>query len=218
LHVDRGQFKESEQLHTQALNIREKTLGENHPHVSHSLQGLGNAKIHLGDHSEAADLLERSLIIRQSSLGSDHPHTARSFQSLGNLKSELGDHTEAERLHQKALDIIQNRLGDDHHFSLKSLAGLARVKSHQGDHVSAESLNEKIFHIKKKINPNASAGFSSSNDSLKLLLRDSFQDLEIGGHVSNRMKDSFGFKTHDKPSRLSKLISGIKSMFQSNPS
>jgi tetratricopeptide (TPR) repeat protein len=71
-----GKFSEAVPLAQQALAIREKALGSDHPNVATSLNSLASFYLERGRYTEAEPLFKRSLAISEKSLGLDHPEVA----------------------------------------------------------------------------------------------------------------------------------------------
>ena len=103
---DQNKYKEAANLLNDALSIREKTLGENHPAVSVHLDYLlESIEINLlkskkvaatlnnlavlygkrGKYKEAEPLCKRALEIREKVLGKDHPDVAKQLNNLALL-------------------------------------------------------------------------------------------------------------------------------------
>lgn len=68
-----------------ALAIREKTLGENHPAVAATLNNLAVLYGKRGKYKEAEPLCKRALDIREKVLGKDHPDVAKQLNNLALL-------------------------------------------------------------------------------------------------------------------------------------
>src|SRR5436190_6989468 len=100
-----GKYSEAIPPATQALQLREKALGPEHPATATSSNDLGYLYAEVGDYVKAEPLYERALKIREKVLGPDHPHTATSLNNLGELYNEMRDYAKAEPLLQRALKI-----------------------------------------------------------------------------------------------------------------
>jgi tetratricopeptide (TPR) repeat protein len=72
-----GRYAEAEPLLKRALEIRERSLGPDHPDVAESLNNLALLYESRGRSAEAEPLLKRALAIREKSLGPDRPDVAR---------------------------------------------------------------------------------------------------------------------------------------------
>ena len=112
---DQNKYKEAANLLNDALAIREKTLGENHPAVAATLNNLavlygkrGKYKVradasaeinltHQNISQDAEPLCKRALEIREKVLGSDHPDVAKQLNNLALLCQNQGKYEEVER-------------------------------------------------------------------------------------------------------------------------
>jgi tetratricopeptide (TPR) repeat protein len=75
LYYSQGKYKEAEPLYQQALALRQKLLGDDHPDVAESLNNLAGLYESQGKYKEAEPLYQQALNIFEQRLGVDHPHT-----------------------------------------------------------------------------------------------------------------------------------------------
>ena len=110
---DQNKYKEAANLLNDALAIREKTLGENHPAVAATLNNLAvlygkrgkykvgfwfrNCQTYTSTSQDAEPLCKRALEIREKVLGSDHPDVAKQLNNLALLCQNQGKYEEVER-------------------------------------------------------------------------------------------------------------------------
>ena len=95
----------------QALAIRKKVLGEEHPDTAASLNNLGGLYRSMGDYAKAEPLYSRALEIRKKVFGEKHPQTAQSINNLAALYDATGDYAKAEPLFRQALEIDEKFWG-----------------------------------------------------------------------------------------------------------
>uniref|UniRef100_A0A8W8HVU4 Kinesin light chain n=1 Tax=Magallana gigas TaxID=29159 RepID=A0A8W8HVU4_MAGGI len=110
---DQGKYKEAANLLNDALGIREKTLGLDHPAVAATLNNLAVLYGKRGKYKEAEPLCKRALEIREKVLGKDHPDVAKQLNNLALLCQNQGKYEEVEQYYQRALDIYETKLGPD---------------------------------------------------------------------------------------------------------
>jgi tetratricopeptide (TPR) repeat protein len=92
-------------LHTQALVVQEKTLGEQHPTTALVLNNLANLYFSTGVHSEAEPLFRRAIAIQKKMPDAVQAELAASLYNLADMYSEIGQYAEAEPLGRQALTI-----------------------------------------------------------------------------------------------------------------
>ena len=88
LYESQGRYNEAEPLYQQALALRQKLLGDDHPHVATSLNNLAGLYYSQGKYKEAEPLYQQALNILEQRLGVDHPRTIivrGNFEYLRNL-------------------------------------------------------------------------------------------------------------------------------------
>jgi tetratricopeptide (TPR) repeat protein len=81
----RAAYSQAASLFRDALAIREKALGPEHPETAASLNNLALLLGDLGEFAGARPLYERALAIREKVLGPEHPDTAETLNSLAGL-------------------------------------------------------------------------------------------------------------------------------------
>ncbi len=94
-------------LQQQALALREKAQGPEHPDVATSLNSIAALHAAQDDYAAAEPLLVRALAIREKSLGGDDPRTAKSLNNLALLYAAQGRYGDAEPLYQRAAAIFE---------------------------------------------------------------------------------------------------------------
>ena len=127
-----------------ALAIREKTLGENHPAVAATLNNLAVLYGKRGKYKDAEPLCKRALEIREKVLGSDHPDVAKQLNNLALLCQNQGKYEEVEKYYQRALSIYETKLGQDDPNVAKTKNNLASAFLKQGKYKEAEILYKQV--------------------------------------------------------------------------
>jgi tetratricopeptide (TPR) repeat protein len=107
-------YVEAELLHLQALEIRQRRLGDNHPSTAVSLNNLASLYESQGRYVEAKSDYLQAVQISRRTLGDDHPDVAIRLNNLAGLHVILGQYTEAEMLFLQAISIFYRRLGETH--------------------------------------------------------------------------------------------------------
>jgi tetratricopeptide (TPR) repeat protein len=112
--LERGLSREAEKPLRQALLIREKVLGREHPSTARSYNNVASCLHAQGKHAEAFPLYRQALQIQEKVLGREHPLTALSYHNVALCLNDQGKHSEALPLFHKALRICEKVLGKDH--------------------------------------------------------------------------------------------------------
>ncbi|RDW59053.1 hypothetical protein BP5796_11977 [Coleophoma crateriformis] len=91
-YISIGQYSEAEKMHRQALALRERVLGAEHPSTLTSMDNLALVLGGQGKYSEAETMHRQALALRERVLGAEHPST---LTSMNNLALVLGDQGKA---------------------------------------------------------------------------------------------------------------------------
>jgi tetratricopeptide (TPR) repeat protein len=97
----------------EALEMRERTMGPDHPVVALALHNLGFLLARNGQRERARALFERAIAIRTSTFGEDHVLNAESLGNLGKIAIEEGKLDEASVLLDRAIAIVETAYGAD---------------------------------------------------------------------------------------------------------
>ena len=148
-----------------ALAMREKVLGPDHPDTATSLHNLALLLRDQGDLAGGRPLLERALVIREKVLGPEHPDTATSLGNLATVLHHQGDLAGARPLYERALAINEKALGPEHPGTATSLNNVASLLQDQGDLAAARPLFERALAIREKVlgpeHPDTAASLNS---------------------------------------------------------
>jgi serine/threonine-protein kinase len=131
----------------QALALREKALGPDHPDVAATLNALGNAELGDGDYPAARASYERVIAITEKTLGPRHPTVATALANLGLLLDDTGAFAEAEATDERALAIFVDALGPDHPNDAQVLENLGTTLLHLGKNTAAKERFERALAI-----------------------------------------------------------------------
>ncbi|UYV77507.1 KLC4 [Cordylochernes scorpioides] len=155
---DQNKYKEAANLLNDALAIREKTLGENHPAVAATLNNLAVLYGKRGKYKEAEPLCKRALEIREKQqqsntrrecvyqvLSKNHPDVAKQLNNLALLCQNQGKYEEVECYYQRALEIYERTLGPDDPNVAKTKNNLASAYLKQGKYKEAEILYKQVL-------------------------------------------------------------------------
>ena len=108
-----GRYAEARPFLEEALAIREKALGPDHPDVAAEPQQPGGALPRPGPYPKAEPLFQRALTIREKPREGPS-RRGHSFNNLASLYQAQGHYAKAEPLYQRSLEIREKALGKDH--------------------------------------------------------------------------------------------------------
>ena len=146
-----SEYAKAEPLLKEALRIRQKVLGSEHPYTANSLNNLGELYQAMGEYANAEPLLQEALLIRQKVLGPEHRDTAQSLNNLAVLHEAMGEYAKAEPLFQEALQIFQKVLGPEHRETATILNNLGELYRAMGEYAKAELRYQEALRIRKKV-------------------------------------------------------------------
>ena len=140
----------AEPLLRQALDIRRRVLGDEHPRTAQSLGNLGKLHLQKAEYAEAEAFLLQALELRRRLHGPDHQLVAELLQDLGRLKFETGDYAEAEALYREALRIRRTDEDTEYLAIAELLTDLAVLVTHTGGFSQAESLLRNALDLRRQ--------------------------------------------------------------------
>jgi tetratricopeptide (TPR) repeat protein len=146
-----GRYAEAEPLAEEALRIRERVLGGEHPDTLTSVNSLARLYQRQGRYTEAEPLCQRALASRQRVLGGEHPETLTSINNLAGLYVSQGRYAEAEPLYQRALGVRERVLGGEHPDTMTSANDLGYLYQSQQRHAEAESLYQQVLAARERV-------------------------------------------------------------------
>ena len=144
-------YEQAEPLYRQALALRKRLLGDNHPDVATSLHNLANLYRNQGRYNEAEPLYLQVLELDKRLLGDNHPDVATNLNNLAALYHAQRRYEEAEPLLLQALALDKRVLGDNHPHVATSLDNLAALYHAQGRYEEAESLYLQALELRKRL-------------------------------------------------------------------
>jgi tetratricopeptide (TPR) repeat protein/CHAT domain-containing protein len=150
LSNNKGNYDDAQALEKRALEIRERTLGSEHPDVAQHLGKLAFIYHRWGRDAEGEPLAKRSLTIREKVLGPDHGDVADSLHQLALIHVDQGRYAEVEPLHRRSLAIREKALGAEHPKAADAVNAIGELYMHQGRFADAEPLFVRALAIREK--------------------------------------------------------------------
>lgn len=147
----RALYSEAATLKRQTLEIRERTLGAEHPLVARSLLDLARLLRDQGRYEDALVQMHRGVRIAETALEDGDPLLARCVQTRSAILRNLGRLDEAETDARRALAIREEALGSEHPDVAKSLSNLAVLLKKLGRFPEAEELARRSLRVEEKV-------------------------------------------------------------------
>ena len=147
------EFQAAKEQFQRAVAIREAALGDDHPEVANSLDGLGLTVRDLGEFHEAQTYFLRALAIRQAALGQDDPEVAITLDGLGLVARDLDRPRAARRFFKRSLKITKATYGLQHRRSATVLNNLGLALRDLGDLIGAREQFELALAIRRRAYP-----------------------------------------------------------------
>ncbi|KAL8958075.1 MAG: hypothetical protein Q9193_004798 [Seirophora villosa] len=143
-------YSTAEEMSRRALEVREKVLGEKHPHTLSSVYLLAGALFHQSRLQDAEEVGRRALEGRRKALGEKHEATLESVNGLAMILHEQRKFEVAEMMHRRVLEEREKTLGKEHLNTLSSANNLALVLRDQGKLEAAEEMLQRVLKGKEK--------------------------------------------------------------------
>ncbi|GFR42031.1 hypothetical protein Agub_g2848 [Astrephomene gubernaculifera] len=140
-----------EAAHQQALELRTKVLGAEHPDTISSINNLARCINAQGKYSEAEPMFRRALELHTKVLGEEHPDTISSISNLASCINAQGNYSEAEPMYRQALELHTKVLGAEHPDTISSINNLARCINAQGKYSEAEPMFRRALELRTKV-------------------------------------------------------------------
>jgi eukaryotic-like serine/threonine-protein kinase len=131
----------------EALAMRQKVLGREHPEVAVTESELGRVLFDQGHLGEAETHFRSALAIRRKALGPADHETATSMSDLGLLLRDKGDRAGAEALLRETLVVTRKTRGPQHPDVATALANLALTVNESGNPKAAEAMFREALAI-----------------------------------------------------------------------
>jgi len=164
-------FTDAEKWYVDAINIRAKVQGQQHPDYAQSLNNLANTYMAIGHYKKAEPLHLEAKDIREKVLGKEHPDYAWSLSYLANLYRSMSQNEKAEPLVLEAIAIQEKVLSKEHPVYTYSLRVLGALYADMGQIEKVEPLFLKELDILEKQWGRENIDYASALCNLGVLYR-----------------------------------------------
>ena len=131
-------------MHREALAMRRKLLGNEHPDVALSLDNLADVLQAQGKLAEAETMYREALAMRRKLLGNEHPDVAISLINLADVLRKQGEHDEAKELLRSEIAAIRMSTITNPAFE-RMLQEYADIHYRQSQYAEAEPLYRELI-------------------------------------------------------------------------
>jgi tetratricopeptide (TPR) repeat protein/predicted Ser/Thr protein kinase len=152
-HVQKGVYDLARDAYEQALALRIKLYGEDHPDVAQVHNGLGAALLRKGDLAGAAEHFKKAIAIREKVLGATHPDVALPLGNLAAVEQAQGHIDAATRDLERALKILEEVYGPDHPQVALTVHNLGEFARDRKDCTAAVAYYTRALTIFEKLGP-----------------------------------------------------------------
>jgi tetratricopeptide (TPR) repeat protein len=180
----------AQELHEQALAMRQRLYEGDHPDVARSLNNVGVILTDLGDFAGARALFEQTLAMRQRLHEGDHWEIGLSLHNLAESLRELGENARARVLYEQALAMFQRMHEGDHSDIANTLTNLADDLRALGEHERARELHERALAMYRRL-------YGGDHPETAMTLGSLAEDLrELGDYAGARELDEQALAMH----------------------
>jgi serine/threonine protein kinase len=150
LHEMKGEGEDALRAQQEALALKQKALGHDHPDVGVSEGNVAVVLEALGRNQEALEHVDRSIEILENGLGAGHPDLATQLSNRGEILNALGRYRDARASFERARIVWERELGLDNRNLAYALTGIGISYIADGDPTSAIVPLERAFKIREE--------------------------------------------------------------------
>jgi non-specific serine/threonine protein kinase/serine/threonine-protein kinase len=166
-----GDLASADSLYREAVAIRRRALGDNHPLVARALENQSEFLMHAGKVDQTLEVLQQVLAIRQRGLGPESAPVGRTWVALGPVYAKANRFGESETAFETGIGILRKRLGDHHPDIASALKDYADLRVRQNKLADAEKLAREGLAIRQERLGASSPGTVASQVALADILR-----------------------------------------------
>ncbi|HTA20686.1 MAG TPA: serine/threonine-protein kinase [Polyangia bacterium] len=135
---------------SEAVALKVRALGPEHPDVARSTDALGQVLEDMGEHEAALAQSQRALTIGENASGKDSPVLVYIVSNRGEILNSLGRATEAVQTFERALAMVHASMPDDSPYAAFPLTGLGKAYLMLGRDDEAVATLERALRIREK--------------------------------------------------------------------
>ncbi len=163
-------FETAAAMFAEALAVRRRLRGAEHPEVARSLNYLGVVLGRQGKLTEAEEMIRLAAGMQEKLLGRETPAVAESLGNLGVVLAQQDRPAEAEAAIRDALAMQEKLLGREHVDVARSLKKLGAILQQNGKPTEAENCLRAALALNRKLLGNQHPEVASSLQLLAVAL------------------------------------------------
>ncbi|MET0983631.1 MAG: tetratricopeptide repeat protein [Telluria sp.] len=172
LHHHQGRLAEAHECFFEAMLLRARLQGDDHPDTRASRAALGSVLRDGGRLREAQQQFDALLEHCMHAAGADHPETLAAKSGLASTLARLEEFPRALALHEEVTEACERLYGPGHIATLDALAGQARTLASHGEYSRARMLYERVLEGRQRVLGTEHEDTLRCTGSLATLLRD----------------------------------------------
>ncbi len=151
VYLNLGLYDRAVSLSEEALEDRQRALGEDHDEVARSLTQVGHGLFEKGEYEAAEEHLRRALTIQRPAPDAESPDLATTLGRLAAVRAAEGEAEDAERLFARALEMRRSLFGDDHAEVAAARDNLAELYFKLGRWQEAGELFGQVLEARRRL-------------------------------------------------------------------
>jgi serine/threonine protein kinase len=185
-----GEKDEALRAELQAVSLKEKALGLDHPDVGLSDGNVAIVLADAGRNQDALGYVDRSIMLLENGLGAAHPELATQFSNRGEILNALGRYQDARQSFERARVIWERELGLETRNLGYALTGIGVSYLGEGNADGAVAPLERAFKIRVKQETDP-AKRAETSFALAQALWDSGRDHKRAQALAEEARDAY---------------------------
>ncbi|MDB5790722.1 MAG: tetratricopeptide repeat-containing protein [Massilia sp.] len=151
LHHHQGRLAQAHECVSEAMLLRVRLQGDDHPDTRASRAALASVLRDGGRLREAQQQFDALLEHCMRVAGADHPETLAAKSGLASALARLEEFPRALALHEEVTEACERLYGSCHIATLDALAGQARTLAGHGEYSRARMLYERVLEGRQRV-------------------------------------------------------------------
>ncbi|CAF4972402.1 unnamed protein product, partial [Rotaria magnacalcarata] len=153
LKFEQGEYKEAALFYEKSLEVKRKTLPQDHSSLATTYSNIGGLYGTIGDYSKALEYYNKAYKIQETVLPPNHSDLAFSCNNIALLYKDMGDYSKALEFYNKAHTIKEIAMPPNHPSLATSYSNIGAVYNDTGDYSKALEFYTKSLKISETTLP-----------------------------------------------------------------